>query len=285
MHIVRTVSDLRNRVQAWKVEGYRVGLVPTMGALHHGHLSLVDHIANRCDRVIVSVFVNPAQFGEGEDFDDYPREEASDIQKLSQHPAHLLYAPGLQEMYPEGYGARVHVAGLSSMLEGASRPGHFDGMATIVTKLLLQTQADIAIFGEKDYQQLCVIRKFVTDLDIPVHIIGGALVRESDGLAASSRNAYLSPDERRIAGQFNVILKKMSQAAQAGASKDIDLRALEKQAETALLDAGFRAVDYIRIADPDSLKPLDRLDRSARILAVARIGRVRLLDNMAIEIE
>ena len=169
---VRTVKDLRAQVTAWKREGLTVGLVPTMGALHHGHLSLVSAIAEKVDRVVVSIFVNPTQFGEGEDFDAYPRTEEEDRIKLATTPANLVFAPNGAEMYRTGHASTVTVAGLTDRLEGASRPGHFDGVATVVTKLLLQCLPDVAIFGEKDYQQLAVIRRFVADLDIPVEIIG-----------------------------------------------------------------------------------------------------------------
>lgn len=276
--VVRTVEELRAQVAAWRAEGLRVGLVPTMGALHHGHLSLVDAIAEKADRIVVSIFVNPTQFGEGEDFDAYPRTEQEDRQKLGSTPASLVFAPNAAEMYRKGHASKVTVSGISDRLEGAERPGHFDGVATVVTKLLLQCLPDVAIFGEKDYQQLAVIRRFVTDLDIPVEIMAGKLIREEDGLAASSRNAYLNSNERAIAGQFNKILKTLVQNAEG----DIPLRDAEQRATNALLDAGFRAVDYVSIVDSNSLELLDKLDRPARVLAVARIGKVRLLDNMPV---
>ncbi|MCJ9429248.1 pantoate--beta-alanine ligase [Kordiimonas marina] len=276
--VVHTVADLRAQVSAWKSEGLRVGLVPTMGALHHGHLSLVDAIAGHVDRVVVSIFVNPTQFGEGEDLDKYPRQMEADRKALSDTPASLIFAPTVEEMYPGGFASTVSVKGVTEGFEGALRPGHFDGVATIVTKLLMQCGPDVAIFGEKDYQQLAVIRRFVADLDIPVEILGGALIREPDGLAASSRNAYLSEDERRVAGRFNVILKDLVTAVEAGK----DLRTAEAEAGKKLIEAGFDTVDYVSIVDPDSLAPLESHDRAARVLAVARLGGVRLLDNMAI---
>ncbi|WP_308909528.1 pantoate--beta-alanine ligase [Pseudokordiimonas caeni] len=279
--VVHTIADLRATVAAWKREGLRVGLVPTMGALHHGHLSLVDAIAKHTDRVIVSIFVNPTQFGPNEDFDRYPRTEDADREKLATTPASLVYCPSVAEMYPEGATTRVQVAGVTDGFEGAIRPGHFDGVATIVTKLLLQALPDVAIFGEKDFQQLAVIRRFVADLDIPVDILGGTLIREEDGLAASSRNAYLSESERAVAGQFNLILKALVADAKPGA----DLRALEKAAVSKLLAVGFQSVDYVSIVDAASLTPLETLTPGhapARVLAVARLGAVRLLDNMAI---
>ena len=276
--IVRTVQALRETVSAWKGDGLKVGLVPTMGALHHGHLSLVHAIAGKADRVIVSIFVNPTQFGEGEDFDKYPRTEAEDCRKLAGTPASLVFAPNAAEMYPHGFASKVSVSGISERFEGAVRPGHFDGVATVVSKLLLQAMPDVAIFGEKDYQQLAVIRRFVRDLDIPVEIMGGTLIREEDGLAASSRNVYLKADERRIAGQFNVILKKLVRDVEAGMA----LRTAEQAAKDALVEAGFLAVDYVSVVDAATLEPLDSLDGEARVIAVARIGGVRLLDNMAI---
>ncbi|WP_417452026.1 pantoate--beta-alanine ligase [Kordiimonas sp.] len=276
--VIRSVAALREIVAGWRSEGYRVGLVPTMGALHHGHLSLVQSVATQADRIIVSIFVNPTQFGEGEDYDQYPRTESQDLAKLAKTKATLVFAPSAQEMYPSGFASTVNVAGISELLEGARRPGHFDGVATVVSKLLLQAMPDVAIFGEKDYQQLAVIRRFVTDLNIPVDIMGGTLVREDDGLAASSRNEYLDPEQRKIAGQFNIILKNLVEQARKGHS----LRTLEREAQTSLLDAGFLAVDYVSVVDPDSLEPIEVLDRDARVLAVARIGAVRLLDNMPI---
>lgn len=277
--VVRTVADLREQVRLWRADGLRVGLVPTMGALHHGHLSLVDAIAEKVDRVVVSIFVNPTQFGEGEDFDAYPRTEAEDREKLTGTPASLVFAPNGAEMYPSGFASTVTVGdSITGRLEGAERPGHFDGVATVVTKLLLQCLPDVAIFGEKDYQQLAVIRRFAADLDIPIDIMGGKLIREADGLAASSRNAYLTPEERRVAGSFNVILKELVADAEGG----MPLRDAEAKATQALMDAGFRAVDYVSIVDAATLEPLDTLSSPGRVLAVARIGSVRLLDNMAV---
>ncbi|MEX0299580.1 MAG: pantoate--beta-alanine ligase, partial [Kordiimonas sp.] len=185
--VIRTIKELRTQVSLWRAAGLRIGLVPTMGALHHGHLSLVEAISDKVDKIVVSIFVNPKQFGENEDLDAYPRQEEADRSKLSTTKADLVFAPLATEMYPEGHVSNVTLSGITEVLEGAARPGHFDGVATIVTKLLLQCLPDTAIFGEKDYQQLAVIRQFVKDLDIPVEILGGKLIREPDGLAASSR--------------------------------------------------------------------------------------------------
>jgi len=280
VQIVRTIIELRQQVANWRAAGHRIGLVPTMGALHEGHLSLVKAIAGKADKIVVSIFVNPAQFGAGEDLESYPRREQEDCVKLDETPASLVFAPSVTEMYPNGHTTRITLDGISEILEGAQRPGHFDGVATIVSKLLLQCQPDIAIFGEKDYQQLAVIRQFVRDLDIPVEIMGGTLIREADGLAYSSRNGYLNSAERAIAGQFNRILNALVLSVQAGT----DIRQAEKTATDALLAAGFASVDYVSVVDPDILLPVDLLEAPARVLAVARIGSVRLLDNMAITV-
>lgn len=277
--IVRTVKDLREEITEWKKQGLIVGLVPTMGALHKGHLSLVQAVAEKADRIVVSIFVNPTQFGEGEDLDKYPRQEAEDCKKLSETSASLVFAPLVEEMYPEGHVSKVTLeGGITEILEGAERPGHFDGVATIVTKLLLQCLPDVAIFGEKDYQQLAVIRQFVRDLDIPTQIMAGKLIREQDGLAYSSRNAYLNKEERVIAGKFNIILKELVLNLERGGH----VREEETLAANKLLKAGFQEVDYVSVTDPATLMPLDAVNGEARVLAVARIGGVRLLDNMAI---
>lgn len=277
--VVRTIAELRASVAAWRAEGARIGLVPTMGALHKGHLSLVSEVAQKTDKIIVSIFVNPTQFGPGEDLDDYPRQETEDRKKLAATSASLIFAPPAKAMYQHGHCTSVTLSGISNILEGAARPGHFDGVATIVSKLLLQTLPDVAIFGEKDYQQLAVIRQIVRDLDIPVEIMAGTLVREHDGLAFSSRNAYLDTKQRRIASCLNTILKKLVAEVRAGKP----CRDAEATATSALLEAGFLSVDYVSIADQITLQPVDNAQAGAQVLAVARIGGVRLLDNMAIE--
>ena len=277
--IVRTVSALRHHVALWRRDGYKVGLVPTMGALHKGHLSLVDEISQKADKIIVSIFVNPTQFGKNDDLDVYPRREKSDCEKLAKTSASLVFAPPVAEMYPKGHVTSVTLSGISEILEGAERPGHFDGVATIVSKLLMQSQPDVAIFGEKDYQQLAVIRQFVRDLDIPVEILGGGLVREADGLAYSSRNAYLNEKERIIAGNFNRILKALCTAVEKG---NCPPRAAEASATQALLEAGFLSVDYVSIVHPQTLLPLSDMKDGGQVVAVARLGGVRLLDNMKI---
>ncbi|UTW56923.1 pantoate--beta-alanine ligase [Kordiimonas sp. SCSIO 12610] len=278
MPVTRTVADLRDIVKKWHADGLKVGLVPTMGALHHGHLSLVNEIASKVDKIIVSIFVNPAQFGENEDLSKYPRQETEDRSKLTETQADLVFAPSVSEMYPDGFETKVAVPKLGKDYEGVNRPGHFEGVATVVTKLILQSHADVAIFGEKDYQQLAVIRRFVKDLNISCEIMGGTLVRENDGLAASSRNVYLSPKERETAGSFNKILKQLVIGAEVGKN----LRKLEQDAASELLKAGFTKVDYVSIVDKDTLLPIDKIKGEARVISVARFGNVRLLDNMAI---
>ena len=276
--VVRTIADLRAEVRAWRAAGLRVGFVPTMGALHEGHLSLVRLARGRADRVVVSIFVNPTQFGPNEDFDAYPRDEARDAALLAQAGCHLLFAPTVAEMYPPGASTTVSVAGVSEPLDGQARPGHFAGVATVVTKLLNQCAPDVAVFGEKDFQQLQVIRRLVRDLDLPVEIVGGPTARADDGLALSSRNAYLSPDERRVAGRLNVVLADALRRLRAGEPvSDVEARAVAD-----LRTAGFSAVDYVEARAPDTL---DRLGPGPaagpiRILAAARLGRTRLIDNM-----
>lgn len=277
--VTRTVKDLRQFVREARKAGKTIGLVPTMGALHHGHLSLVAEISKHVDVPIVSIFVNPTQFGEGEDFGTYPREEKTDLEKLASTNTALVFAPTVEEMYPEGDATTVSVDGITNRFEGEARPGHFDGVATVVSKLLLQCQPDFAVFGEKDFQQLAVIRQFVRDLSVPTTILGGPIIREADGLAASSRNAYLSETGRNVAGQFNVILRALVEDISQGG----DVRYAEEQACNALLEAGFYAVDYVSVVDPTTLEPVSAVNQSARVLAVARIDGVRLLDNMAIE--
>lgn len=276
--IVRTVPDLRAAVTAWRAQGLRIGLVPTMGALHEGHLSLVRTAKAQCDRVIASLFVNPKQFAPHEDFERYPRDEAGDSQMLASAGCDLLYAPERAAMYPDGFATSVFVTNVSTPLEGEFRPHFFGGVATVVSKLLLQALPDAALFGEKDYQQLQVIKRMARDLDIPVEIIGCATVREHDGLAMSSRNAYLSADERRIAARLNLIMHDAIKAAHAGGA----IADIEAEAARHLLAAGFTSVDYISIRDAETLQPIADLNRPARVLAAAWLGKTRLIDNMAL---
>ncbi|MGF1606793.1 MAG: pantoate--beta-alanine ligase [Rhodothalassiaceae bacterium] len=276
---VRSVEDLRRQVSRWRCDGAAVALVPTMGALHHGHLSLVEVARRHARRVAVSIFVNPKQFGAGEDFAAYPRQEEADGALLASAGADLIYAPSPEMIYPPGFATTVQVAGVSEGLEGDYRAGHFDGVATVVTKLLIQAAPDVAVFGEKDYQQLQLIRRLAADLDLPCRIVGAPLIREPDGLAASSRNAYLSPEQRAIAPALSATLFDLAARATAGAP----LAALEAEGRDRLLHAGFDHVDYLTFRDAQDLGGLERLDRPARLLATARLGRTRLLDNVAVD--
>ena len=276
--IVTSISELRARITAWRTDGTRVGLVPTMGALHEGHLSLVREIGNTTQKVIVSIFVNPTQFAPHEDFDRYPRNLESDRAKLAGTPADLIFAPPVAEMYPEGFATRIEVGGPSEGLESDFRPHFFAGVATVVSKLLLAAMPDAAIFGEKDYQQLLVIRRMVRDLGLAIEIPGGAILRETDGLAMSSRNAYLKPNERVVAGRLNVILAEAIELAKSGS----EIAGIETDAANGLMRAGFSSVDYVAIRDAETLKRIDSLARPARILAAAKIGATRLIDNMAL---
>ncbi len=275
MKIVRRIADLRRAVAGWRREGSDIGLVPTMGALHDGHLALVRTARAAHGRVVATIFVNPTQFGPGEDFETYPRDEASDLAKLDAHGTDLVFIPPADEMYPEGFSTTVTVAGVSEGLCGDHRPGHFAGVATVVTKLLLQTLPDVAYFGEKDYQQLIVIRRLARDLDIPVEIAGVPTVREPDGLALSSRNAYLTEAERRVAPHLNRVLREVARTVAAGG----DVAAATSAGLAALRAAGFDGVDYLEVRDAETLAPVRRLAGPARVLAAVRLGRTRLIDN------
>ena len=277
IQIVRTVADLRRVISGWRAEGLSVGLVPTMGALHAGHFSLVQASVEGLDRTCVTLFVNPKQFGPEEDFDVYPRNEGEDAAALTVRGADLLFAPALEEMYQPGSVTSVAVPGIGDILEGACRPGFFTGVATVVTKLLIQALPDAAFFGEKDYQQLCVIRRLAADLDLPVDIRGCPIVREEDGLALSSRNAYLSTDERRIAPALNEVLRHTDQRLAEGEKLDAAL----KLGEQFLLDRGFSSVDYIAVRDPETLQPPETAASPRRLLGAAWLGRTRLIDNIA----
>ncbi len=276
--IVHTISDLRAQVSAWRTDSARIGLVPTMGALHDGHLSLVRETQTRCDKVIASIFVNPAQFAPHEDFDRYPRTLESDTQKLGAVGLDLIFAPSVAEMYPAGFATRLEVGGPSAGLETDFRPHFFGGVATVVSKLLIAAIPDVAIFGEKDYQQLLVIRRMTADLGLPIEILGAAIVREPDGLAMSSRNAYLKPEERKAAGKLNVILRDAIAALRGGTP----IGDAEAAAAKAIIEAGFNSVDYVAVRDAATLATIEALDRPARILVAAKIGGTRLIDNMAV---
>jgi pantoate--beta-alanine ligase len=273
---VRTVKDLRAQVAKWREAGESVGLVTTMGALHAGHLSLIALAKKNADRVVVSIFVNPTQFGPREDLSRYPRDEAGDVVKLAEAGVDLVYMPDQAEMYPPGFTTRVIVQSLTDDLCGAARPNHFEGVATVVTKLLLQCAPDFAVFGEKDYQQLLVVRRLVSDLNIPVRILGAPIMREEDGLALSSRNAYLSPAERKRAPLFYKTLQAV--AAHLGSGEGCD--AASSAGRFKLEAEGFR-VDYIAIRDPETLEPLVGPIRApARVLGAVYLGKTRLIDNL-----
>ena len=278
--IVRTVADLRAQVAAWKQAGERVALVPTMGALHDGHLSLITLAKTHADRVVASVFVNPTQFGPNEDFDAYPRDEARDAGLLAGAGCDLLFAPTVAEMYAPGFATTVSVTGVSEPLDGAARPGHFAGVATVVSKLLIQCGPDVAVFGEKDYQQLQVIKRVVADLNIPTQIIGAPTARLEDGLARSSRNAYLSEAEREVAGRMNLALADAVQRLKAGES----VERVEATGLAALERAGFQRIDYFEVRNADDLSHpgTGPLSVPARVLAAATIGKTRLIDNMPV---
>jgi pantoate--beta-alanine ligase len=277
--IVRSIADLRAAVQDWHRSGLSCALVPTMGALHEGHLSLIRLAARSCDRVVVSIFVNPLQFGPHEDVNRYPRRMTADVAAAMQAGAHLVFAPTVAGMFPPGHATMVHVAGLSEGLCGPHRPGHFDGMATVVTKLLLQALPDAAFFGEKDYQQLLVIRRLVRDLDIPVRIEGMETVREPDGLAMSSRNTYLSEQQRQIAPVLAATLGDMARRLAADGGT---VAAAVADGQARLRAAGFTAIDYVEVCDAETLAPLGRVAGPARVLAAVRLGDTRLIDNVAV---
>ncbi len=275
--VVETVSDLRTVVREWRRQGLSVAMVPTMGALHDGHVSLTRIALERADRCVVSIFVNPTQFAPTEDLDKYPRQLAADLDRLAEAGVQLAFTPTAAEMYPHGFDVKVVIGGPSAGLETDFRPTFFEGVATVVAKLFLQTLPDCAVFGEKDYQQLCVVKKLCRDLDIPIEIIGAPTVRDADGLAMSSRNAYLTPTELAVARQLNRILRHAAQAVQSGASEQ---ETLEK-ARQKILAAGFGAVDYVEARESDTLAPWQR-DRDGRILVAARLGATRLIDNVEI---
>jgi pantoate--beta-alanine ligase len=278
---VQTIHDraaLHQALKLFRDAGETIALVPTMGALHDGHLALVADARRRADRVVVSIFVNPRQFGPNEDFDAYPRRAEADSAKLDAAGVDLLWMPSVDEMYPAGFATNISVAGLPDRLCGAARPGHFDGVATVVAKLFNQVRPDIAIFGEKDWQQLAIIRRMAADLDMALDIVGFPTQREDDGLALSSRNAYLTDAERAAAIALPRALGHAARALEAGQDSAAALAAVAP----ALLKAGFSAVDYVELVDAVTLEPVQTIVRPARLLAAARIGKARLIDNLAV---
>jgi pantoate--beta-alanine ligase len=273
---VRQLEDLREAISAWRQAGERIALVPTMGALHDGHMALVEAAKRAADRVIVSIFVNPKQFGANEDLAKYPRKEAADSRLLTGAGVDVLWMPPVEIVYPDGYATNISVSGVSEVLEGAHRPGHFDGVATVVAKLFNQVQPDVAFFGEKDWQQLAVLRRMTSDLNLPVEIQSVLTQREDDGLALSSRNAFLMPEDRAAA----VALPRALGAVAKTISEGGDAEAALAQARETLAAAGFE-VDYVALADAESLGAPEA-GRPMRLLAAARIGGTRLIDNIAV---
>ncbi|MEE4350090.1 MAG: pantoate--beta-alanine ligase [Pacificimonas sp.] len=277
MDTIRTVADLRDWIQGERIYGRTIGLVPTMGALHAGHMQLVKAARQKSDRVITSIFVNPAQFGPGEDFEAYPRGEAEDAAKLRAAGSDVLFAPSRSEMYPGGFAANVTVAGLDGVLCGASRPGHFDGVATVVTKLFNQVRPNFAFFGEKDWQQLAIIRRVAADLDQNTEIIGVPTVREDDGLAMSSRNRYLSAAERAAASTLPRALQKAAADIADGKAVADALAA----ARGSLTEAGF-TVQYLELRHEETLETLAQPEEGARLFVATKIGMTRLIDNLPV---
>ena len=279
MEVVRTIAELRQHTSRWRIAGQTIGLIPTMGALHKGHLSLIKLAQGKCDRVIATIFVNPRQFLPNEDFDEYPRNEESDIQKLIEMGVDLLFAPKVSEMYRPDASTTVVISKLTDCLCATSRPGFFDGVGTVVTKLLIQALPDLAIFGEKDYQQLLVIKRLTRDLDIPVEIIGAPTIREADGLAVSSRNVFLSQTNRETASKVFEILKKTATAIALGN----DVLAACKEARTGLILAGFSEIDYFEARHSETLELIQNFENNGRLFAAVWLGSTRLIDNLEIK--
>jgi len=278
IRIIHTIEDLRAEIGAWRQAGESVGLVPTMGALHEGHLSLVRLSCAKTLRTCVTSFVNPKQFGSNEDLNVYPRDEDGDVRKLTDEGVDLLFRPSLDEIYPPGFSTSVSVDGLGDILEGKFRPGFFNGVATVVTKLLLQSLPDIAIFGEKDFQQLMIIKRLTCDLNIPVCIEAVPIVREEDGLALSSRNVYLSPRERAIAPILHGTVVQVAEQVGLGASPKEQIDWGRDQ----LRQAGFSIVDYLTIRDAETFEEAKDLSRPVRVLVAAILGGTRLIDNVVV---
>lgn len=282
LQIIRYKKQLRVQIKEWHMAGLRVGMVPTMGALHHGHLSLIREIQKHVDRVVVSIFVNPMQFGPNEDFDKYPRQEAGDVKKLEEVQTDLLYAPEIGEIYPDGFLTNVTVTKITEGLCADKRPGHFDGVTTVVTKLLLQCLPDVALFGEKDFQQYTVLKQLSKDLDIPTEVMCGKLIRDDDGLATSSRNVYLTAKERQIALEIPKTLKRVVYEVE---NNLLPLQASLDKAIEHLLKAGFKEVQYLEIRKSANLEPVtDEITEPSRVLVAAVIGKTRLIDNMPVHV-
>ena len=273
--VVRSVAALRAATQPHRRDSKRIGLVPTMGALHQGHLELVKAARRHADFIVATIFVNPLQFNQNADLDAYPRDEATDLNLLAATGADLVFAPGVSEMYPKTFSTEVKVGELTRYLDGPARPGHFEGVATVVTKLFNQAQPDIACFGEKDFQQLQVIRRLTRDLDLPIEIIPVPTVRDEDGLAMSSRNRYLTEKERVAAAMLPAALKDAVNALQSG----IAAAPILEKTRAALRAAGFNPIDYVELCDSETLQPLPAAREGARLFAAAHLGHTRLIDN------
>ena len=274
--VIRTAAELQEKVADWKRSGILVGVVPTMGALHDGHLSLARAARAQSDRVIVTIFVNPKQFNNPDDLKKYPRTEAQDLALLEAEGVDVLFAPQPDEVYPDGFATTVSVRGVSEPLEGANRPGHFDGVATVVSKLFGMTQAGRAFFGEKDWQQVQVVQRLVRDLNIPIKIIPCPTIRETDGLAMSSRNVRLSTAERAQAPALYAIMQRAAAAIRAGSG----IEAVLEAARAEVIEAGFREIEYLELRDAETLAPVEDLAKPVRMLAAAWLGDVRVIDNM-----
>lgn len=279
MQIIRRLEELAPALAELRQAGEKFALVPTMGALHAGHIKLIEEARRRVDRVAATIFVNPMQFGEGEDLDRYPRQEQADAAMLEQAGCDLLWLPAVENIYPAGFATKIHVSGLSERWEGEARPGHFDGVATVVAKLLLTVGPDIALFGEKDFQQLAVIRRMAADLSLGIEIVGVLTVRDADGLALSSRNAYLAADDRQRAVALPTALENARQAILTGEPVAATLASARQQLEK----AGFASIDYFALVDAASLEPLEAPRGAMRLIAAASIGGTRLIDNIAVE--
>ena len=278
MQTIREPEALAAAVKALKAGGKTLAFVPTMGALHAGHLKLVEEAGKRADAVAASIFVNPTQFNDPADLDRYPRQEERDAAMLAGAGCDLLWLPAVADIYPQGFATTVSISGISTRWEGEHRPGHFDGVATVVAKLLIAVQPDLALFGEKDFQQLAVIRRVVADLGLPVEIVGVPTVRDSDGLALSSRNALLSADERGLAVALPHALREAARRIGAGEPVGPVLA----RAKQALVDAGFLKIDYFALVDAGTLEPLEKAGGEMRLIAAATIGKTRLIDNLSV---
>lgn len=278
--IARTKVQLRDQIAAWRAEGFSVAFVPTMGALHSGHLSLVEMARSKAPKTVTSIFVNPTQFAPHEDLQSYPRHEADDLRKLTEVGCDLVYLPDVESIYPADFQTSVHVEKLTHSLCGSSRPHFFGGVATVVCKLLNQVRPDVAVFGEKDFQQLLVIRRMVRDLDLDIEIVGAPIVRETDGLALSSRNAYLSSEERRIAGQLNKVIALVATQLAAGENVSTAIQ----DAHASLLQKGFLSVDYLEVRSEDDLdlQGPGPVEKKSRVFVAVKLGRTRLIDNWSI---